>query len=55
MLCSMQNGDYAEHKLILGTHTNGSEDNHLMIANVRLPTEDAEIDSKKYDEAKNGV
>ena len=51
--CSVVNGDYAEHKLILGTHTEG-EQNHLMIATVRLPTEDATIDAKQYDDEKNG-
>lgn len=45
-------GDYAEHKIILGTHTSGSEQNYLCIANVKLPTEDAQIDARKYDEEK---
>ena len=52
---SVQGGDYVEQKLILGTHTSGSEDNHLCIATVRLPTEDAELDVRKYDEEKGGV
>lgn len=42
--------DYSVHKLLLGTHTSGSEQNHLMIAEVRLPLEDAEIDACKFDE-----
>jgi hypothetical protein len=53
--CSVQGGDYAEHKVILGTHTSGKEANHLCIATVRLPTEDAEIDARKYDEEKGGA
>lgn len=50
----VEDGDYAEHKLILGTHTSGEEMNKLMIATVRLPTEDTEIDSRKFDEEKGG-
>ncbi|GAB9468789.1 Histone-binding protein rbbp4 [Globisporangium polare] len=42
--------DYSVHKLLLGTHTSGSEQNHLMIAEVRLPLEDTEIDARKYDD-----
>jgi histone-binding protein RBBP4 len=30
---------YAEHRLVLGTHTSGAEQNYLMIAHVRLPLE----------------
>ena len=41
-----------EHQLILGTHTSGAEDNHLMIANVRLPAPDTVLDARKYDEEK---
>lgn len=48
-------GDYATHKLLLGTHTSGGADNHLMIANVKLPTEDAVIDARKYDEERGGA
>lgn len=40
----------ATHKVILGTHTSDDEPNYLMIANVRLPTEDAEIDARQYSE-----
>jgi len=47
-----EDAEYVRNKLILGTHTSESEQNHLMIAEVRLPTEDAEIDAKKYDEIK---
>lgn len=53
--CSVSGGDYAEHKLLLGTHTNGTEPNHLCIATVRLPTEDAVLDARKYDEEKGGA
>lgn len=49
---SISGGDYVEHKLILGTHTSDNEPNHLCIATVRLPTEDTELDVRKYDEEK---
>jgi histone-binding protein RBBP4 len=44
------NKDYSVHKLILGTHTNDGDQNYLMIAEVRLPLEDTEIDARKYDD-----
>ena len=47
--------DYAEHKLLLGTHTSDSESNHVMIASVRLPLEDTQIDARKYDDEKGGT
>lgn len=40
--------DYAIHKLILGTHTS-DEQNHLIIASVQLPTDDATFDASHYD------
>lgn len=36
--------DYSVQKLILGTHTSDDEPNHLMLAEVKLPLEDAEND-----------
>ena len=42
--------DYSVHKMILGTHTNDGDQNYLMIAEVRLPLEDTEIDARKYDD-----
>ena len=47
--------DYTVQKMILGTHTSEGEQNHLMIAEVRLPTEDAAIDARKYDDEKGGT
>lgn len=41
---------YAEHRLLLGTHTSDAEANHLMVATVRLPTEDAEVDPRAYND-----
>eukprot|EP00741_Cyanophora_paradoxa_P004532 tig00000808_g4401.t1 len=40
--------DYTQQKLILGTHTSDNEQNYLMIASVIMPTEDAEIDARQY-------
>lgn len=42
--------DYSIHRIILGTHTSGDEQNHLIIANVQLPNEDAQVNARKYDE-----
>jgi len=38
------------HKVILGTHTSNGEQNHLMIATVSLPSPDAEVDARKYED-----
>merc|ERR1711902_284104 len=38
-------------RLILGTHTS-DEQNHLLIASVQLPNEDAQFDSSHYDNEK---
>eukprot|EP00128_Syssomonas_multiformis_P009053 Colp12_sorted_trinity150504_noHs@11388 len=42
--------EHSIHRMLLGTHTSGSEQNHLLIAQVRLPTEDVAVDTRKYDE-----
>mmetsp|Transcript_34434 Transcript_34434/g.57734 ORF Transcript_34434/g.57734 Transcript_34434/m.57734 type:complete len:116 (+) Transcript_34434:73-420(+) len=42
--------DYSVQRLILGTHTSAGEQNSLMIAQVQLPLEDAEVDDSKYEE-----
>eukprot|EP01136_Pigoraptor_vietnamica_P017407 Opistho-1_new@62512 len=42
--------DYATHRLILGTHTSSEEQNYLMIADVELPTQQALVDTRKYDD-----
>ena len=36
--------DYSVHRLILGTHTS-DEQNHLLIASIQLPNEDAQFDT----------
>lgn len=40
--------DYSVHKLILGTYA-GDKPNYLMIAEVQLPTEDAERQMRVFD------
>ena len=46
--------NYSIHRMILGTHTSDNEPNYLMIATVRLPNEDVELDVRKYDEERGG-
>jgi histone-binding protein RBBP4 len=46
--------DYSIHRLILGTHTS-DEQNHLLIASVQLPNEDAQFDASHYDNEKGGA
>ena len=36
--------------MLLGTHTSEEEQNHLLLAEVHLPTEDSELASAQYDE-----
>mmetsp|Transcript_16222 Transcript_16222/g.31404 ORF Transcript_16222/g.31404 Transcript_16222/m.31404 type:complete len:438 (+) Transcript_16222:176-1489(+) len=42
--------DYSEQELLMGTHTADGNQNHLLIARVRLPNEDTNIDARKYDD-----
>jgi histone-binding protein RBBP4 len=49
---SPEGKDYSVHRLILGTHTSGEEQNHLVIANVQLPAEGAALNERKYDDEK---
>lgn len=43
------------HKLLLGTHTSGSETNYLMVAEVTLPLPETEVDARRYDDEKQEV
>jgi histone-binding protein RBBP4 len=45
----------ATHKLLLGTHTSENEQNYLMVADVVIPTADAVIDARKYDDEKGEI
>lgn len=46
--------DYTIHRLILGTHTS-DEQNHLVIAGVHIPKENATNDSTQYDSERGGT
>lgn len=50
-----KNSMFDTHKLLLGTHTSGSEQNYLMVANIQLPNENHEIDARKYDDERKEV
>ncbi len=41
---------FAEHKMILGTHTSEGEPNYLMIARINVPLPTAQVTSAKYDD-----
>ncbi|KAG8587682.1 hypothetical protein GDO81_005750 [Engystomops pustulosus] len=43
--------DYALHWLVLGTHTS-DEQNHLVVARVQIPNDDAQFDASHYDSEK---
>lgn len=45
--------DFSVHRLVLGTHTS-DEQNHLVIASVQLPNDDAQFDASHYDSEKGG-
>lgn len=42
------------HRLVLGTHTS-DEQNHLVIASVQIPNDDAQFDASHYDSEKGGL
>ena len=43
--------DYSVQKLVLGTQTADGADNYLLIASVKLPRDDVEVDVSKFDES----
>ena len=49
---SIEGTEYNEQRLIIGTHTAKDEQNSLLITKVRLPKQETEIDSRKYDDVK---
>lgn len=51
---TLEGKEYNEHSLLLGTHTSGDQ-NYLMVASVSLPSYDAPIDARKYDDEKGEV
>lgn len=50
----IEGADYTTHRLILGTHTS-DEQNHLVIAKLLLPTDDAQFDASRYDTDRGGI
>lgn len=46
---------YSVQKLLLATHTAPGDKNHLMIAEVRIPTDETAFDARKYDDQKGEV
>eukprot|EP00761_Pharyngomonas_kirbyi_P013919 gb/GECH01013949.1/.p1 GENE.gb/GECH01013949.1/~~gb/GECH01013949.1/.p1 ORF type:complete len:547 (+),score=121.73 gb/GECH01013949.1/:1-1641(+) len=42
--------EFKKHRMILGTHTSQAEQNYLMLAEVQLPSSQAEIDIRKYED-----
>lgn len=53
---SPKDEDYTVHRMILGTHTSGQADDHLMIAEVHLPKDGIEGRDigELYDEERQG-
>lgn len=51
--CRPEGKDFSIHRLVLGTHTS-DEQNHLVIASVQLPNDDAQFDASHYDSEKGG-
>ncbi|CAH8538260.1 unnamed protein product [Schistosoma turkestanicum] len=45
--------DFSIHRLILGTHTS-DEQNHLLIASVHMPNDNAQFDPNSYDVERGG-
>lgn len=54
LLTRPEGKDYSVHRLVLGTHTS-DEQNHLVIASVQLPNDDAQFDASHYDSEKGGA
>ena len=44
--------DYSTHRLLIGTHTSGADQNYLQIANVQLPISSVELEN--YDDDRGG-
>lgn len=50
-----RNGDHSVQRLLLGTHTAPGDRNYLMIADVKIPTDEAAFDARKYDDQRGEV
>ncbi|KAJ8099992.1 WD40-repeat-containing domain protein [Lipomyces tetrasporus] len=47
--------NYTTHRLLLGTHTSGNDQNYLQIAHVNLPNMEDALDLRQYDEEKEEI
>ncbi|KAK9452474.1 WD40-repeat-containing domain protein [Dipodascopsis uninucleata] len=47
--------NYSTHRLLLGTHTSGVDQNYLQIAHVHLPNMEEPLDLRQYDEEKEEI
>jgi len=45
--------DYSTHRLLIGTHTSGADQNYLQVADVQLPISSVELEN--YDDDKGGI
>eukprot|EP01029_Cantina_marsupialis_P025588 TRINITY_DN677_c0_g1_i2.p1 TRINITY_DN677_c0_g1~~TRINITY_DN677_c0_g1_i2.p1 ORF type:complete len:443 (+),score=162.50 TRINITY_DN677_c0_g1_i2:28-1329(+) len=45
--------EFSTQKVILGTHASEGEQNHLIVAEMSLPTAEAEIDATKFEETED--
>ncbi|KAK9468475.1 WD40-repeat-containing domain protein [Lipomyces arxii] len=46
---------YSTHRLLLGTHTSGNDQNYLQIVHVNMPNMDEPLDLRQYDEDKEEI
>lgn len=52
---SVPDKNYSTHRLLIGTHTSGSDTNYLQIAHVQLPNPVKDNDPRRYDEEKEEI
>merc|ERR1711879_1145038 len=43
-----QASSFKKHRMIIGTHTSGDEQNSLMVASIKLPSDNTNFDGVKY-------
>lgn len=51
----MPGKNYSTHRLLIGTHTSGSDTNYLQVATVQLPNPVKDNDPRRYDEDKEEI
>ena len=50
----MTDKSYSVQRLLMGTHTSDGEPNHVLIAEMRMPRDDAKVDARKFDQTDAG-